>query len=94
METSTTEVVWEEPQPARRRGTDKVLVPEKSMKKYGPFVETLKTKPNEWAVFKKASSPTFSTRLKAAYPGVETTCRNVKSDDGKQRFDIYARWVG
>lgn len=94
MDTDANQVVWEEPTPARKRGTDKVLVPEKSMKKYAPFVETLKSNPNQWAVFKKSASPTYSTRLKAAYPGIETTCRNVKSPDGKQRFDIYARWVG
>lgn len=90
----TTDIIWEEPKPVRTRGTGKTLVPEKTMKKYEPFVESLKEQPNQWAVFKKSSSPTFSTRLKAAYPGVETTCRRAYSDDGKQRFDIYARWVG
>lgn len=90
----STEIIWEEPQPVRTRGTGRTLIPEKSMKKYEQFVEGLKAQPNTWAVFKKASSPTFSTRLKAAYPGVETTCRRIQSEDGKQRFDIYARWVG
>lgn len=94
METNTPDIVWEEPKPARKRGTDRALTPEKSMRKYAPYVENLKQNPNQWAVFKKSASPTYSTRLKAAYPGVETTCRTVKSEDGKQRFDIYARWVG
>jgi len=90
----TIEIIWEDPSPSRLKGPDNPLIPEKSMKKYAPFVNALKDRPEQWAVFKRASSPTFSTRLKAAYPGVETTCRNVKSGDGKQRFDIYARWVG
>lgn len=90
----TTEIIWEEPRPSRSRGAKHPLIPEKSMKKYAPYVESLKAQPNQWAVFKKASSPTYSTRLKAAYPGVETTCRRITCDDGKQRFDIYARWVG
>lgn len=90
----STDIIWEEPKPVRSRGTDRVLVPEKSMKKYEPFVEGLRNQPNTWAVFKKASSPTYSTRLKAAYPGVETTCRRIHCEDGKQRYDIYARWVG
>jgi hypothetical protein len=90
----TASIVWEEPKPARKRGTDEPLVPEKSMKKYESYVQGLKAQPNRWAVFKKGVSPTYSTRLKAAYPGVETTCRRVWCDDGKQRFDVYARWVG
>lgn len=87
-----TEIIWESPRPSRTTGDKKQ--PHKSMKKYEAFVDALQSRPNQWAVFKRASSPTFSTRLKAAYPGVETTCRNVDSADGKQRFDIYARWVG
>lgn len=87
-------IVWEEPKPARKRGAEGPLVPEKSMKKYEAYVEGLKSRPNQWAVFKKSVSPTYSTRLKAAYPGVETTCRRIRSEDGKQRFDVYARWVG
>ena len=87
------EILWEDPRPTRSEQTGK-QTPIKSMKKYEPFVDALKERPNTWAVFKRSSSPTFSTRLKVAYPGVETTCRNVDSSDGKQRFDIYARWVG
>lgn len=87
-----TDIIWESPRLSRPSGGSKQ--PHKSMKKYEPFVEELKKRPHEWAVFKRASSPTFSTRLKNAYPGIETTCRNVDSADGKQRFDIYARWIG
>lgn len=90
----TMEIVWEDPKPSRLRGPDNPLIPEKTMAKYAGYVNELRRHPGRWAVFKRSSSPTFSTRLKAAYPGVETTCRNVKSEDGKQRFDIYARWVG
>lgn len=87
-------IVWEEPKPARKRGAEGPLVPEKSMKKYEKYVEGLKARPHQWAVFKKSVSPTYSTRLKAAYPGIETTCRRIRCEDGKQRFDVYARWVG
>jgi len=90
----STEIVWEEPAPSKRGVSRKSTNPEKTMRKYEDFVQRLKDKPESWAVFKKAASPTFSTRLKEAYPGVETTCRRIQSDDGKQRFDIYARWVG
>lgn len=89
-----TDIQWENPTPSRPRTTGGDKKPEKSMKKYLPFVESLKQNPKAWAVFKRASSPTYSTRLKTAYPGVETTCRYIKSEDGKQRYDIYARWVG
>lgn len=89
----STPITWEEP-PQSRGSLDKPPVTEKSMKKYENFVAELKERPLTWAVFKRASSPTFSTRLKAAYAGVETTCRRVDTSDGKQRYDIYARWVG
>lgn len=91
---TASDILWEEPSPSRLKGPDNPLVPEKTMAKYAGFVEELRKHPHRWAVFKRASSPTFSTRLKAAYPGIETTCRNVKSPDGKTRFDIYARWIG
>jgi len=90
----STEIVWEEPTPSKRGVSRESANPEKTMRKYEAFVEQLKNQPETWAVFKKSASPTFSTRLKKAFPGVETTCRRIKCDDGKQRFDIYARWVG
>jgi hypothetical protein len=89
----TFDITWETPRASRPKSESKQQ-PKKSMKKYEPFVEALKERPGDWAVFKRSSSPTFSTRLKEAYPGIETTCRNVDSADGKQRFDIYARWTG
>lgn len=90
----TTDILWEEPIPSKRGKGKKSPRPETTMRKYEPFVDELKSNPMKWAVFKKAASPTFSTRLKEAYPGVETTCRRIDCEDGKQRFDIYARWVG
>lgn len=91
METS---IIWEDPKPSRKRGLDELRTPEKSMAKYNGYVNELKNRPNTWAVFKRASSPTYSTRLKNAYPGVETACRRVLCEDGKVRFDVYARWIG
>ena len=88
------EIIWEDPVPSKRGTAKKSPNPEQTMRKYEPFVNQLKDNPERWAVFKRASSPTFSTRLKEAFPGVETTCRRIDSDDGKQRFDIWARWVG
>lgn len=90
----TTEIMWEEPAPSKRGIPKKSTNPEATMRKYEPFVNELKKNPNRWAVFKKAASPTFSTRLKEAYPGIETTCRRIECEDNKQRFDIYARWIG
>ena len=92
--TEMIDIQWEDPKPSHSKSTEKKDTSEKSMKKYLPFVEELKQKPKSWAVFKRASSPTFSTRLKIAYPGIETTCRYIQSEDGKQRYDIFARWVG
>lgn len=89
-----TEIIWEDPSRSRVKPTAEEKNHENSMRKYEPFVNQLKESPKRWAVFKRASSPTFSTRLKLAYPGIETTCRKVQSPDGKQRFDIYARWIG
>ena len=95
METeSVATVIWEEPVPSKRNGSSLKPPSEQSMKKYEPYVEQLKLNPNRWSLFKEAASPTYSTRLKAAYPGVETTCRRIDCEDGKQRFNIYARWVG
>ena len=89
-----TQVKWEEPQPSKRNGSSLKSPGKNSMRKYEGYVESLKTSPNRWSLFKESASPTYSTRLKAAFPGVETTCRRIKCDDGKQRFNIYARWVG
>lgn len=89
-----TQITWEDPKPSRRKSQEVSLVPEKSMAKYKDYVEELKKNPNRWAIFKQEVSPTYSTRLKAAYPGIETACRRKQSSDGKIRFDIYARWIG
>lgn len=89
-----TTIIWEDPTPSAKRSLNTLNPPEKSMVKYKGYVDELKTRPNTWAVFKRASSPTYSTRLKNAYPGVETVCRRVLCEDGKVRFDVYARWVG
>jgi hypothetical protein len=85
-------VEWANPAP--RRGAQKQHRAPKPMKVHAEFVETLKNNPGQWALFKKAASPNFATRLKDAYPGVEATCRRIACSDGKQRYDIYARWIG
>jgi hypothetical protein len=89
---SQSAVEWANPAP--RRGAQKQHRAPKPMKVHAGFVETLKSNPGQWALFKKAASPNFATRLKEAYPGLEATCRRVACSDGKQRYDIYARWVG
>lgn len=84
-------VEWQEPNLARAQGPN--AGKRHPMLKYIPFVEELKANPGQWAVFKRASSPTYATRLKRAFEGIETTCRRAQTTDGKQRYDIFARWL-
>lgn len=84
-------VEWQDPNVARAQGPN--AGKRHPMLKYIPFVEELKANSGQWAVFKRASSPTYATRLKRAFDGVEATCRRVPTTDGKQRYDIFARWL-
>jgi hypothetical protein len=87
-----TQVEWEAP--VRRRGARTERKAPNPMRPHAGFVDELKNSPGVWAIFKRSASPNYATRLKDAYPGVEATCRRVACSDGKQRYDIYARWVG
>lgn len=54
------------------------------------FIEALKARPGEWAIYGGPQYASVGTELKRAYPGVDACSR--KRPDGK--FDVYARWIG
>lgn len=76
-------IVWEAPR-ATRQGQAK----SGQMKR---FVEVLKTRPNEWALYSaKHSNCAVITYGKKNYPKTEWTSR--KNSDGT--FKIYGRYIG
>ena len=60
--------------------------------RHAEIIETLKTRPGQWA--KIASKTTHSGGTQPfAKRGCETAQRGVgKNDDGKRVYDLYARW--
>lgn len=78
-------IVWETPKPAYG-GNSK-----KRNGRTAAFVAVLKTRPNEWAVYRK-SHPNCGiiTYGKRTFKNTEWTSR--RNPDGS--FDIYARYIG
>lgn len=81
--TTASEIKWEAP-PAKRGGSG-------SAGRMAAFVEVLKTRPNEWAVYAEGitNSVVVSTAPKR-YPQTQWTGR--KQANGK--WTIYARYIG
>ena len=74
-------IKWETPSPAHSENRGKAAV----------FVEALKTRPSEWALYREnAKNAVLVTEFKRKYPFTEWTSR--KNADGT--FRIYGRYVG
>jgi hypothetical protein len=64
--------------------------------------EELKSRPGEWAKIRsQTTDPSICNRINKGFTtafqpagSFEATTRAVKSDDGKRRVDIWARYVG
>lgn len=58
-----------------------------------PIVDTLRRRPRAWAcVFEEVSTGRVAA-LKKASPQIEAVGRNTRKVDGKDRVDVYARYI-
>lgn len=75
------EIVWQDP-PETPRGMSG---------RCRQFVEALKSRPGEWALYPTPmSSAGSATTYRTTYPEVEWTVR-VRPD---RKYDMYGRWIG
>jgi hypothetical protein len=58
-----------------------------------PFIEELKKRPYEWALWKTATYASSAYAFRKRYEGIEITLRNAgKNDKGTNVYDIYVMW--
>ena len=86
MTTPKTPIEWAAP-PASRKGAPTFWDPE--------LLDTLRANPGRWAlVAKNHPNASILTSLKRTSTEFEAVSRRAGSIDGKQTYDIYARYVG
>lgn len=79
-------VEWKEPPAPKGRGSSWIFTPE--------FYEELKTKPNEWALFKSSAYAAQAYKLSKRMPDLQVTCRRAGENEKKTPlYDIYVRYV-